>query len=407
MFKTIGILAKYGVSMSVLTVVGLGLRYAGSWSPMLPTDPTRQALQLKPSEPVPSPAIVRRELDETVWEVAFATDRKNDDLQFGIIDVAVPKLRARGALELEGDGETSDGSRVSLQTQTSCDADEFYEHLVRRLDDAAALGVGRDLLVFVHGYNVSFEGAVARIAQMAEDMPFSGVVVAFDWHSQADAFGYYADGRAVGRSAGRLANLLANLNEKLGDDARLHVLAHSMGNRVTLRALASLETQRTVISDRGFDVSRSDIALLKPQYPNWKPAGLRPREKPPLCHLVFAAPDVDPEEFATTVAKIAGAAQQMTLYASDSDFALEMSRYANFQGKRSYRSGDSRSRLKAGGLETIHVTGVNRGDPFGHAYYGSHPGLLTDLAALLLHDTPPTKRATVTADSGGDAWRLR
>lgn len=135
--------------------------------------------------------------------------------------------------------------------------------------------------MFVHGYNVSFDGAVARIAQMAEDMPFSGVVVAFDWHSQADAFGYFQDGVAAQQSAARLAGFLARLHARLGDDARLHVLAHSMGNRVTLRALASLEMQRTVISDRGFDVSRSDIALLKSQYPEWKPAGLRPRSRPP------------------------------------------------------------------------------------------------------------------------------
>jgi esterase/lipase superfamily enzyme len=406
MLKTIGILARYGVSMTVLAVVGLGLRYAGSWSPTTPTDPTREAISLKPSEPLPSPVVVRRDHEETVWEIAYATDRVGDDLSYGTIHVAIPRFRARGSLDLASDEELSDAP-IRLQTPADCDVGEFYKHLARQLDDAETLGVGRDLLVFVHGYNVSFDSAVARVAQMAEDMPFSGVVLAFDWNSQAEILGYYADSRMVGPAARRLADVLANLHARLGDDARIHVLAHSMGNRVTLRALASLEMQRTVISDRGFDVTKADITLLKPQYPDWKPAGLKPRERPPLCHLVFAAPDVDPEEFRDTLAAISGAAKQMTLYSSDSDFALEMSRYANLHDQHTFRSGDSRSRLRAGCLQTIHVTGVNRGDPFGHAYYASHPGLLTDLSALLLHDTPPAKRPTVTADGGGNTWRLR
>lgn len=417
MFKTIGILAKYGVSMSVLTAVGLGLRYAGSWSPTLPTDPTRAALRLSAEAGSPgamrSPALVDEDAAKSVWEVAFATDRagyqaeSDEGYSLGVVNVEIPKFRSRGSLELTAAGKQTSSAKIIVGRRHTAETDELYEHLALRLDEAEVHGLSRDLLVFVHGYNVSFEAAVARIAQMAQDMPFSGVVLAFDWNSQADTCGYYADGRAVGPAASHLADVLANLHEKLGDDARIHVLSHSMGNRVTLRALASLETERAVISDRGFDVSRSELALIKPQYPHWKPAGLKPRAKPPLCHLVFAAPDVDPQEFSKTVTDIAGVARQMTLYSSDSDFALEMSRYANLHGQREYRSGDSRSHLKAGGLVTVQVTGVNRGDPFGHAYYASHPGLLTDLATLLLHDTPPSQRATVTAVRGEKSWRLR
>ena len=71
--------------------------------------------------------------------------------------------------------------------------DSFLKTLRRNLDDVPT----RNVLVFVHGFNVTLEAAVARAAQVAEDMPFDGPVIAFSWHSQGQTEAYLADERSA------------------------------------------------------------------------------------------------------------------------------------------------------------------------------------------------------------------
>jgi esterase/lipase superfamily enzyme len=47
--------------------------------------------------------------------------------------------------------------------------------------------------VFTHGYNVSFEEAARRAAQLAFDLNFRGRVVLFSWPSCGSLLGYGAD----------------------------------------------------------------------------------------------------------------------------------------------------------------------------------------------------------------------
>jgi esterase/lipase superfamily enzyme len=57
----------------------------------------------------------------------------------------------------------------------------------------------REALVFVHGYNVTFETAARRTAQLAYDLNFRGVPLMYSWPSKGILAGYPAMRRPLRR----------------------------------------------------------------------------------------------------------------------------------------------------------------------------------------------------------------
>ena len=57
----------------------------------------------------------------------------------------------------------------------------------------AARMQGQTVLLFVHGYNTSFEAVIKKAAQMKVDMPWMGPIVAFSWPSHGDTLNYPGD----------------------------------------------------------------------------------------------------------------------------------------------------------------------------------------------------------------------
>jgi esterase/lipase superfamily enzyme len=115
---------------------------------------------------------------------------------------------------------------------------------------------GRNLLVFVHGFDNSFENAITRAAFNQQWFEQSGVpaastaVVAFSWPSAGKLIGvpfpdlaYRSDQTRAGQSGLHLMTFFANL-QPLIDAARsksnrVFLLAHSMGNWALQAAVES------------------------------------------------------------------------------------------------------------------------------------------------------------------------
>ena len=344
-----------------------------------------------------------RTLVQQAQDAVFATP----ETTFGFTRVTLPAVRNRGECPVDADG----GNQVTVDTPQYGSDEQFYEALSACTDNAEA----KDVFVFVHGFNVTTEQALARAAQVAEDMPFHGVVVAFSWGSPGRGEAYLIDEVRAERFFWNLAELLVNLRSRLSDDVRLHVLAHSMGNRVTLRALNALAG---TIGPTGLPVDPSDAAelsqmtsshlinqqqetsagqakslphgfrmsgihgieVIKSRFPRWGTWTEKRLSTPALANLILAAPDVDTQEFDVLAGNIRHVAGNMTLYASDTDFALEASMKVH---GGEFRAGDSRATVSVVGLQTIRVSGVSTADPLGHSYYGSNPTVLTQLARLL------------------------
>jgi esterase/lipase superfamily enzyme len=321
---------------------------------------------------------------------------------YAFADVNIPLNRARGHCDLK---EPSGQSAVQIGSPESAQA--FLESVQQSLSEVPT----KNILVFVHGFNVSLEAAVARAAQLAEDMPFDGLVLAFSWQSQARTQAYLTDEKSAERHFWALAELLASMRRKLGTDCRLHVLAHSMGNRVTLRALNALagtlapngadvdpflrhRSSQPIKSFHGVLDGSDQIPERFPDWGSWQPALIS--QSPPLESLILAAPDVDAAEFVGFVNNVRHVSRRIVVYASDSDLALDASRKLH----GGYRAGDSRARLNLQGVRVVNVSGVSAKDPLGHSYYGSNSRVLDQLHWL-------TRPHIDTATRIGDSPRLR
>jgi len=233
-----------------------------------------------------------------------------------------------------------------LKKVTPLDGDKFLDRLGDRLEDSER----RQVLVFVHGYNTTFEHAVLRTAQMVHDLEFDGVGVAWSWGSQGTLTGYWDDERSVAASAPHLRAFLETLAED-ADVGAIHVVAHSMGNRALAGALEAAPG----------------------------PDGAA------ISQLVLAAPDIDAALFRTEIAPhLQHHAERITLYASDTDRALQASRLIH--GGR--RAGDSGGGVvEVPWVQAVDASGLHS-SLLGHSYVQSTEVLLRDLAAVLAGVSP-------------------
>ncbi|WP_049654135.1 alpha/beta hydrolase [Kitasatospora sp. MY 5-36] len=215
----------------------------------------------------------------------------------------------------------------------------------------------RSALVFVHGYNVSFADAAVRAAQIAYDLNFTGLPMLYSWPSKASVTDYAADGNAARRAVPYFQEFLRHVLTDTGVD-ELHVVAHSMGNRVVVDALADLDT----------------TAL--------------PEGAGRLGQVVFTAPDVDAEVFRQLVPRIINQARGCTLYVSANDRALAASRLLA-EHPRAGQAGPGV--VVAPGLDTVDVSELDTGLT-GHSYPGDHRSVLSDLYGLLRHGHRPSQR---------------
>ena len=278
---------------------------------------------------------------------------------YGVAQVSVPRDRAPGeiprpsiwSLEFRPD---PDRHMILNRVTPVADADAFLA------DVRGVVGQSRrkEVFVFIHGYNTSFEGATIRTAQLAVDMNLDGAPILYSWPSRASLLGYAADARTVSDTAllDDVADFLQAIATQTGAE-KVHLVAHSMGNRVLMRAL-----------DR--------LAARNPDAP------------PLFDETVFAAADIGVDEFAGVWPRIAGTAQRFTLYASQRDRALQVSEMVNQMA----RVGDARRVVVREGLQTIDTTAAS-GGLLGHDDFAG--SALADFRGVVWLSLAPDRRCVL------------
>jgi esterase/lipase superfamily enzyme len=102
----------------------------------------------------------------------------------------------------------------------------------------------KKVLLFIHGFNVSFDDGIKAAAVLKRVSGYDGKVMLFSWPAQKvhDPFGalqtYATNGEMAAKSVGDLAVVLKQLAQRNLD---IQILAHSMGNRVLLQALEEIQ----------------------------------------------------------------------------------------------------------------------------------------------------------------------
>jgi len=287
----------------------------------------------------------------TVW---FMTDRKprfldsdrvvfgrkeGDSLTVGTSVVGMPKWRALGRLRPRWWERLFGNRKYSVIRHTPLDTSTFAEAIEETTDTRGAL-------VFIHGYNTSFDEAIVRAAQLQTDLKMNGRIICYSWPSQARLLGYGADAAIVEASEKHLMDALQLL---VGVSAHpfIHIMAHSMGNRALLRALSSLHIGGTVFS---------------------------------LGQIILAAPDVGQALFKHLYGAYPAHGQRCTIYASKHDRALMGSRFIHARGRAGYIP----PLMVLSGIDTVDSSLIGfRLWGLNHSAYGDCREILTDISALI------------------------
>lgn len=308
-------------------------------------------------------------------------------LQLGRADIWLPKLTTEGGTRAIGETPHVQGAAptdpdelaeyVFLTRITTGGRDTFTTTLQAAVDDDQS----GSILLFVHGFNVKFDDALVRAAQLSHDLSseegFSvGAPVLYSWPS-AGALSledYQGDRTRSLDAAPHLEAFLDILTEDL-DVSRINIIAHSMGNRVLTQALQDYASDYLEEHDRGDELE---------------------------FRILLVAADVEREIFDAANGVFDNLEANVTIYTSDTDRALHLSNLIS-QKKRLGDTDTNRPYIRAAqNYQTIDATAVTTQlFGVGHNYYSDNPTILWDMMCTIA-ETAPRERALEIARFGDE-----
>jgi esterase/lipase superfamily enzyme len=204
--------------------------------------------------------------------------------------------------------------------------------------------------VFIHGYNTAFDAAVYRMTQIVHDASYTGTPVLFTWASGGSTVDYVYDSNSASAARDALEHTL-RLVVKAGAK-RVDIIAHSMGNWVTVEALRQL----AIAGDRDLDGRMGDVVL--------------------------ASPDIDVDVFKTQMARYGIPRKPFILFLSSDDRALQIS--SLIAGRRP-RLGDYRDveEIAKLGVIAVDLSTLSSGDRLNHTKFAENPVLIQVLGERL------------------------
>jgi esterase/lipase superfamily enzyme len=271
---------------------------------------------------------------------------RSAETSYASVDVTVPAAHEVGAVE-RPKGDVADPAKYFTATRVVGYRDP--PTFSRTLGAEIARRGGR-ALVFVHGYKTGFDSAVYRATQIAHDSGYTGAPVLFSWASGGRALDYVYDNNSA--TAARDA-LEQTLRLVAGSGAkRIDIVAHSMGNWVTMEALRQL----AISGNRDLDNRLGDVVL--------------------------ASPDIDVDVFKAQMRRYGVPDKPFFVLTSKNDRALNLS--GLIAGSRP-RVGDYKDAkdLASYGVIVADLSAVSAGDRFNHTKFADNPILVKLLGERL------------------------
>jgi esterase/lipase superfamily enzyme len=314
-------------------------------------------------------------------EVVFGTDRKRvntnnfDDLfgpsrevQFnetngyyaGVVSVSIPEDHRTGNIEspkwytLFNRNDPDEYMLLVGMDTTKAAAFQKLRELMSRSDSS-------DAFIFVHGFNTTFADAAKRTAQIAYDLSFKGCPMMFSWPSNGKTLQYVSDYDNVDWAIPHLKTFIKDVI-RVGQPKKLHLIAHSMGNRLLTNVLKEIEEEHNKIL---------------------------------FNQIILAAPDIDASIFKTRIApKMLKCAKRITMYSSSNDKALKVSRSIRSDYIRIGESGPNIFTIN--GIETIDASSLADDGYFNlslnHSYWAEQSAVINDMFILFHDNSAPDKR---------------
>lgn len=279
--------------------------------------------------------------------------------------------------------------RFTLTEKTVGELKASQECLHQLIRERLADNPHKDVYVFVHGVNNSFDEAVFRVAQMWHFAGRPGVPVCYTWPAgRGGVLGYFHDYDSGNFTVFHLKKFLLALASST-DVERVHIVAHSRGADVAVSALRELNLQC-----RG--------------------AGKDTRAELKLANLVLAAPDLDQDVFVQRLAieDLVAATGRTTVYLSRDDSLLWLSNWIfGGRGRIGTMTSDSVAKERRAVLEQMKALDFIecrvRTVSTSHDYVFAHPAVVSDLILLLRDNRPPgaaNGRPLIPIANG--SWRI-
>jgi len=295
----------------------------------------------------------RQRLGSSDVKNLFSAELRKSGLENGTINIVLasklrfddpPRARPRSWSDAQKPADSVDFAVEAPQSIGEVpDAANVLPELLKQ-------GGAKKLLLFVHGFNVSFVEAVVRGAQLAHDLEFDGDLLVYSWASMGAVLSYGRDEDTARISAHHMRAILQELDDLKKYDT-VYLVAHSMGTRILADALHGLAET--------------------------------PFQGAPIKEVVLAAPDINTLEYRNFLEpKILQRFRfRTTIYVSMNDFALKVSRRIHEYP----RLGDpSYERYFQKGIDVVDTSASSpMRRSWGHSYIWDNPLVTNDFKNLI------------------------
>jgi esterase/lipase superfamily enzyme len=282
------------------------------------------------------------------------TGERAERASFADITVSVPPDSARQIGEVQWPSSVPGNPETDFVV-ASAERISFLES-ARRFRERLRRVPSRRVMVFVHGFNTRFEEAVFRFAQIVKDANAPVEPVLFTWPSRGQLLAYGYDRESANYSRDSLERLLTELTQS-SDVREVVILAHSMGNWVTMEALRQMAIRNG-------------------------------RVHPKITQALLAAPDVDVDVFQRQIAAIGEKRPAFTLFVSAEDRALSFSQTLQGGVQRlgaiDPNAEPWRSKLENGKVAVVDLAKTRSSDPLGHTTFAASPDVVRSIGARLV-----------------------
>lgn len=233
----------------------------------------------------------------------------------------------------------------------------------------------REVFVFVHGINTTFEQSLCDWTQIWHYLGREGVPLIFSWPSGGNGLKtYFIDSDAGDTSSGYLKRVIASLSQNEQVD-KISLVGHSRGCDIVSRALLELAVANNA---------------------QGKPAG----EGLKLNNVLLLAPDVDVNFFKQRVIanNVLDMPRHFTVYLAENDKAIILSRWLrsgiNRLGQTNLKQIPASSLEAVGLFQNVSMI-ISHAEPrswSNHSYYLESPSVSSDLVLLLRYNLIPGRQ---------------
>ncbi len=241
----------------------------------------------------------------------------------------------------------------------------FKEELATRLAQTPR----KDVFIFVHGFNNTFEDGMVTTAELWHFLGREGVPICYTWPAGMGAFAYIYTLASTDFTIYHLKQTL-RLIASCPEVEKVHIIAHSRGTQVTTDTVRELH-----LEIRGTGDTQKTLKLGT---------------------VVLAAADIDLDVAIARNAteRIGRAAERSALYISSHDEALGLSQWL-FGGRRLgevdlklFDKTEIAALRSSQRLQLIDARVKKRG-AHGHSYFHANPAVSSDLVLLMRYQLLP------------------